>query len=126
MIVLCVVGSCGLRLEEIGGRPKLEINEGSLLEKATGSILEKVKAALKKDVSGVEGRSREEIEGGGGAPDGRRGGDGRDGGSPGGKGGGDGKEKEVGERGDERRKKKKRNCRGKTKGTAFKVSCSFN
>ena len=109
MIVLCVVGSCGLRLEEIGGRPKLEINEGSLLEKAKGSILEKVKAALKKEVLGVEGRSGEEVEGAADSPDGR---------------GGDGKDKEVvvGGRGDERRKKKKRNCRGKTKGTAFKVS----
>ena len=92
MIVLCVVGSCGLRLEDIGG-PKLEINERS--------ILEKVKAALKKEELGLEARNGEGVE--------RR---------------GDGKE-EVVERGDERRKKKRRVCRGKAKGTAFKVSCNL-
>ena len=120
MIVLCVVGSCGLRLEEIGGQPRSkEINEGSLLEKAKGSILEKVKAAVKKEELGVEARSGEEVGGAG------VGGVGNGGESPGGK-GGDGKDKEVGGRGDERRKKKKRNCRGKTKGIAFKVFCNLS
>ena len=97
MIVLWVVGSCGLRLEDIG-RPKLEINERSRLREVEGSILEKVKAALKREELGLEAKN--------------------------GKGGGDGKE-EVVERGDERRKKKRRVCRGKAKGTNFKVSCNL-
>ena len=102
MIVLCVVGSCGLRLEDVGILPKLEITEGSKLREVEGSILEKVKAALKKEVFGLEARNGGEQK--------ERGGDGK---------------KEVVERVEERRKKKKRVCRGKTKGTAFKVSCKL-
>ena len=90
VMVICVVGSSGLRLEEIKKGSKLDINEGS--------ILEKVRATLKKEVLGLEARNGdeqvEEVEDG----------------------------KELVERGDQRRKKKRRHCRGKTKGTAFKVS----
>ena len=91
MMVICVVGSSGLRLEEI--KPKLDINEGS--------ILEKVRATLRKEVLGLEARNGDEqvkVVGAG---------------------------KELVERGDERRKKKRRHCRGKTKGTAFKVWRNF-
>ena len=90
VMVICVVGSSGLRLEEIKKGSKLDINQGS--------ILEKVRATLKKQVLGLEARNGdeqvEEVEDG----------------------------KELVERGDQRRKKKRRHCRGKTKGTAFKVS----
>ena len=93
MMVICVVGSSGLRLEEIKKGSKSDINEGS--------ILEKVRATLKKEVLGLEARNGDkQVEG---VEDG----------------------KELVERGDERRKKKKRHCRGKTKGTAFKVCWNF-
>ena len=85
MIVLCVEGSIGLRLEGTG-----------LTKESTGlggSQLGKVKATVKKELS--EARS----------------GDGEV-----------GDKKEEVERGNERRKKKRRLCRGKTKGAAFKVS----
>ena len=85
MIVLCVEGSIGLRLEGTG-----------LTKESTGlggSQLGKVKATVKKEL--MEARSGgEEV----------------------------GDEKEEVERGNERRKKKRRLCRGKTKGAAFKVS----
>ena len=85
MIVLCVEGSIGLRLEGTG------------LTKAStglgGSQLGKVKATVKKEL--LEARSGDEEVG---------------------------DEKEEVERGNERRKKKRRLCRGKTKGAAFKVS----
>ena len=85
MIVLCVEGSIGLRLEGTG-----------LTKESTGlggSQLGKVKATVKKEL--MEARSGgEEV----------------------------GDEKEEVERGSERRKKKRRLCRGKTKGAAFKVS----
>ena len=80
MIVLCVEGSIGLRLEGTG-----------LTKESTGlggSQLGKVKATVKKEL--LEARS--------------------------------GDEEEKVERGNERRKKKRRLCRGKTKGAAFKVS----
>ena len=128
MIVLCAVGSCGLRLEEKGGQLKLETNEKlektkgsklekkkeSILEKVKGSILDKVTEAVKNEVFGVELARRGEKF--------REIGDGKE---VLGDGGGDGKDKEVVVRGDERRKKKKRNCRGKTRGTFFKVSCNL-
>ena len=85
MIVLCVEGSIGLRLEGTG-----------LTKESTGlggSQLGKVKATVKKEL--MEARSGgEEV----------------------------GDEKEEVERGNERRNKKRRLCRGKTKGAAFKVS----
>ena len=93
MMVICAVGSSGLRLEEIKSEAKLDIDEGS--------ILEKVRATLRKEVLGLEARNGDEqvkVVGAG---------------------------KELVERGDERRKKKKRHCRGKTKGTAFKVCWNF-
>ena len=85
MIVLCVEGSIGLRLEGTG-----------LTKESTGlggSQLGKVKATVKKEL--LEARRGDEKVG---------------------------DEKEEVERGNERRKKKRRLCRGKTKGAAFKVS----
>ena len=93
LILFCVVEIYGLRLEDIG-RLTLEKVENLVMEEMGGATKEEVAVLKVQKEIGGQAKTIEQVVSLGGT------------------------KKAIAE---ERKKKKKRQCRGKTKGTAFKV-----